>query len=248
MIMELPALIEATLIKRYKRFLADVELDSGELITVHCPNTGAMTACAEPGSRVWLSTSANPKRKYRHSWELARNAVGEMICIHSAKANAIAGEAIEAGVISALCGYDRVRSEVSYGSEKSRIDFLLEGEQGLCYVEVKSVTLATGAAGEGVFPDAVSDRGRKHLRELIAMKAQGHRAVLLFCVLHSAIEWVAPADAIDPKYGETFRRALAAGVEILAYRGAITPARILLCDQLEVRPKQRLDEPMLVPL
>ena len=238
--MELPALVEATLIKRYKRFLADVELDSGELITVHCPNTGAMTGCAQPGSRVWLSTSANPKRKYRHSWELAKNVAGQMICIHSARANAIVGEAIENAVISSLNGYQTLRQEVAYGTEKSRIDFLLEGEQGLCYVEVKSVTLSTEVAGQGVFPDAVSDRGRKHLRELIAMKAMGHRAVLLFCVLHSAIEWVAPADAIDPKYAETFRQALAAGVEMLAYRAVITPAQIVLCDQLEVRPQQTM--------
>jgi len=236
--MELPVLIEATLLKRYKRFLADVELDSGELITVHCPNTGAMTGCAEAGSRVWLSISSNPKRKYRHSWELARNAQGQMICIHSARANAIAREAIESGVITALKDYRNLRQEVAYGDEKSRIDILLEGDQGLCYVEVKSVTLPIDAAGQGVFPDAVSDRGRKHLRELMAMKALGHRAVLLFCVLHSAIEWVAPADFIDPKYGQTFRQALAAGVEILAYRAVINPARIVLADQLEVRERQ----------
>jgi len=237
--MDLPVLIEATLVKRYKRFLADVELDSGEPITVHCPNTGAMTGCADAGSRVWLSTSNNPKRKYRHSWELARNAEGQMICIHSARANEIVREAIEIGVVDALKGYQNLRQEVPYGDEKSRIDLLLEGEKGCCYVEVKSVTLLIDDAGQGVFPDAVSDRGRKHLRELMAMKALGHRAVLLFCVLHSGIKWVAPADLIDPKYGDTFRQALAEGVEILAYKAVITPARIRLCEQLEVRAQQQ---------
>lgn len=237
--MQLPPLIEATLIKRYKRFLADVILADGSTVTIYCPNTGAMTGCAEPGCRVWLSRSTNSNRKYPYTWELVQTAAGDMVCIHSAKANALVREAIEQDVIKELQGYDRISSEVKYGDEKSRIDFLLEREQQQCFVEVKSVTLLL-ADGLGVFPDAVSERGRKHLRELIAMVRRGHRAVLLFCVQHSGIDVVAPADNIDPVYGQTFREALAAGVEILAYRAAPTSQTISLDQPLAVFPQQPL--------
>lgn len=235
--MKLPPLITATLIKRYKRFLADVILDSGEQITVHCPNTGAMTGCAEPGARVWLSSSDNPKRKYPNSWELVQTLAGDWVCIHSAKANSLVKEAIELGQIKELSSYDSIRSEVKYGAEKSRIDLLLESAGQQCYIEVKSVTLLSDN-GLGLFPDAVSDRGRKHLRELIAMVKQGHRAVLFFCVQHNGIERVAPADAIDSQYGETFREAMAAGVEVLAYRANISPLSISLLGRLPVLARQ----------
>jgi sugar fermentation stimulation protein A len=255
--MKLPSLIKATLIKRYKRFLADVRLPSGEVLTVHCPNTGAMTGCAPAGANVWLSTSDNPKRKYQHTWELVETLPGDWICIHSAKANAVVKEAIEntlAGdvVIKELVGYDTLRSEVKCGTEKSRIDFVLEktNEFGLseqCFIEVKSVTLQLSEVteladdaeeGKGIFPDAVSERGRKHLRELIEMKKQGHRAILFFCVFHSGINSVAPADSIDSQYGDVFREALACGVEVLAYRAAISAQEIILKDALPVFDRQ----------
>lgn len=236
--MEFPALVEGVLLKRYKRFLADIELDDGRIITAHCPNTGAMTGCAEPGSRVWLSVSDNPKRKYRHSWELVETAGGYLACIHSARANALAEEAIERGVIKELQGYQSLRREVRFGEEGSRIDILLEQAGGpSCYVEVKSVTLLL-EQGLGVFPDAVSDRGRKHLRELATMALQGQRAVLLFAVLHKGIDRVAPADQIDARYGEAFREAIQAGVEVLAYQAQITATQISLQAPLKVLQRQ----------
>ena len=240
--MKLPPLVKAVLIKRYKRFLADVRLEGGEIITVHCPNTGAMTGCAEAGSTVWLSMSDNPKRKYAHTWELVRGADGNMVCIHSAKANGLVKEAIEAGTVLELADYERIYTEVKYGDENSRIDLLLEKESkgektAKCYVEVKSVTLHVGG-GLGVFPDAVSDRGRKHLRELILMVNHGHRAVLFFCVLHAGIARIAPADLIDKCYGDTFREALSSGVEVLVYSADITPSAIVLTQSLTALERQ----------
>lgn len=238
--MQLPPMQKATLVKRYKRFLADVILASGEQLTVHCPNTGAMTGCADPQSTIWLSTSDNPRRKYRHTWELVQTPAGDMACIHSAKANQLVREAIVGGAISPLDGYDTILSEVKYGNEGSRIDLLLEKGEKQCFVEVKSVTLLL-ANGLGVFPDAVSERGRKHLRELITMVSQGRRSVLVFCVQHSGIDRVAPADSIDPKYGELFREALQAGVEVYAYRADISRQSIVLRDQLPVLDRQPID-------
>lgn len=238
--MRFSRLIKATLVKRYKRFLADVILESGVAITVHCPNTGAMTGCAEPGSSVWLSVSDNQKRKYKHTWELVQTARDEMVCIHSAKANQLVREAIEQGVIEELAAYDNIQTEIKYGEENSRIDLLLARGSEQCFVEVKSVTMLADKNRQGVFPDAVSDRGRKHLRELIAVKQLGHRAVLFFCVLHTGINSVAPADLIDQKYGETFREALAAGVEVFAYRASISPESIELRCPVQVYDCQQL--------
>jgi sugar fermentation stimulation protein A len=235
--MKLADLIEGRLIKRYKRFLADVRLPDNAEITVHCPNTGAMTGCAEPGWRVWLSTSDNPKRKYANTWELVENSDGDLVCIHSVKANVLVKEAIENGVVKELLGYDSLKTEVRFGEENSRADLLLASSSETCFVEVKSVTLKW-ANGLGIFPDAVSDRGRKHLRELIAMRQQGYRAVLFFCVQHTGIERVAPAESIDAKYAETFRQALAAGVEVLAYRANISLGEIVLKEALPVLERQ----------
>ena len=229
--MQLPPLVKATLIKRYQRFLADVVLqDNGETVTVYCPNTGAMTGCDSPGATIWLSVSDNPKRKYRYTWELLQTPQGDSVCIHSARANALVHEAIAGGVIAELGGYDSVRTEVRYGDENSRIDLLLESassELAPCFVEVKSVTLL-GGENRGLFPDAPSARGRKHLRELTAMVAQGHRAVLLFAVLHSGIESVAPAALIDPQYANVLTEAHAGGVEVLAYGASIEVDQITL--------------------
>ncbi|MGL5030859.1 MAG: DNA/RNA nuclease SfsA [Aeromonas sp.] len=216
-----PPLQSGLLISRYKRFLADVELDNGEVITVHCANTGAMTGCAEPGTLVWYSTSDNPKRKLPCSWEIAQSPAGHFICVNTARANQIARELIEQGAIAPLAGYEQLRTEVKYGEENSRIDLLLEdAKKGLCYIEVKSVTLLDERAGAGMgyFPDAVTTRGAKHLRELMAMKAAGHRAVLLFMVLHSGITQMRVAAHIDRQYSLLIEQSMAVGVEILCYR------------------------------
>ncbi|MFT6093021.1 MAG: sugar fermentation stimulation protein A [Pseudohongiellaceae bacterium] len=229
----------ALLIKRYKRFLADVETSNGEVITIHCPNTGAMTNCQEAGSSVWYSTSENPKRKYPNTWELVQAMNGPIIGINTGLANHLVREALEKGVISQLNGYSSIRSEVKYGDQNSRIDFLVEYPNrtptASCYVEVKNVSLCIGN-GEGVFPDAQTLRGQKHLQELMTMRSLGHRAVLIFCVQHSAITSVAPADAIDPEYGRLLRQAKMSGVEILAYQAKfdIPNSSIQLCTDLPV--------------
>ena len=215
-----PPLEQGILIKRYKRFLADVETSNGKVLTIHCPNTGSMKNCAIPGSRVWYSTSANPKRKYPHTWQFIEINKAERVGINTGIANKLVNEAMEQGFISELSGYEVIRAEVAYGEQKSRVDFLLQspGNQlhADCYVEVKNVSLGVGN-GLGLFPDAVTMRGQKHLQELIHMCEKGYRSVLFFCVQHSHIDTVSPADEIDPRYGELLREAAKQGVEMLAY-------------------------------
>jgi sugar fermentation stimulation protein A len=224
--MEFPSpLIPARLIKRYKRFLADVELASGEQITVHCPNTGAMTGCAEPGRNIWLSVSDSKTRKYPHTWELIDTRAG-LACIHSARANAVVSEAVESGLVTALGGYSALKREVKYGTG-SRADMVLEGEGVRCVVEVKSVTLLL-SEDVGAFPDAVSTRARKHLQELQAVVESGERAVIFFCVFHQGIQRVVPARDIDPAYCEALEAALAAGVEAMAWSADVSPSGISL--------------------
>jgi sugar fermentation stimulation protein A len=212
----------ALLIKRYKRFLTDLQRGDGEQMTVHCPNTGSMRNCLEPMAPCWYSTSDSKTRKYAHTLEIVTTPTGDLAGINTARANGLVEEAIAAGVISELQGYPVLRREVAYGDEKSRIDFLLERDAEKCYLEVKNVTLME-QQGQGLFPDAVSERGSKHLRELMQMVREGHRAVLLYCVQHTGIEWVEPADGIDPLYGRTLREAIALGVEVLAYSANILP-------------------------
>lgn len=229
-----PALKQGKLLRRYKRFLADIALADGSEITIHCPNTGSMRNCLFPGEPVWFSTSANPKRKYAHTWELMGTQEGGLIGIHSGNANALAEEAIRLGMISELAGYDSLRREVKYGDENSRIDLLLESAQKpACYIEVKSCTLLEG--GQGYFPDAVSLRGQKHLRELMQVANLGYRAVLLFVVQHTQIFSVAPAEHIDPEYAKLLKMAVLAGVEVLAYRCEISPSEIHLAQACTVR-------------
>ena len=223
-------LFHGTLIRRYKRFLADVELDDGSLVTAHTPNTGSMRGCARPGSRVILSLSANPGRKYPHSWELVHTD-GVWVGINTLLPNRLAREGIEDGTIAELSGYQTIRAEVPYG-EGSRIDLLLSGVRGSCYVEVKNVTLVEG--GRALFPDAVSARGQKHLRELMQVVRLGQRGVNLFVVQRSDGESVSPADAIDPGYGALLREASRAGVELLAYRATVTLAEVRLERRLQV--------------
>ncbi|WBA09059.1 DNA/RNA nuclease SfsA [Salinivibrio kushneri] len=227
-----PPLASATLVRRYKRFLTDVTLANGESLTMHCANTGAMTGCATPGDTVWYSTSDNTKRKYPHSWELNYTQQGHWICVNTARANTLAVEAVQANRIPELVGYRQLQTEVRYGSENSRIDLLLrDDDKPDCYIEVKSVTLL-GEDGWGAFPDAVSTRGQKHLRELMAMAEQGHRAVLLFVVLHSGIEKVTGAPHIDPDYNQLLNQALASGVEVLCYQAQMSPSELNLVNSV----------------
>jgi len=226
--MEFPPLLEGRLLRRHKRFFADVELCSGERVTAHCANTGRMTGVCEPGMRVWLQPNDNPRRRLRYSWVLVEPAPGELACVDTGRANALVAEAITAGRIAALAGYAELRREVRYGVEGSRIDLLLEGDtsgagRADCYVEVKNVTLHLGDArgggersGDGAFPDAVSARGSKHLRELMHAVAAGQRSLLCFHVAHSGIRSVRAAGEIDPHYATTLREALDNGVEVLA--------------------------------
>ena len=223
-------LFPATLIKRYKRFLADVVLPSGETVTVHCANPGSMIGLAAAGARVWLSKSDNPKRKFAHSWELIEVDFGggaELVGINTVHPNALAAEAIAAGAIAELAGYVSPRREVKYG-KSSRVDFLLEGVgRPPCYVEIKNVHLMR-RPGLAEFPDAVTRRGAKHLGELADMAAAGARAVMLFLIQIGSARRFALARDIDPAYGKAFDAARAAGVEMLAYRCRIT------CDGIEV--------------
>lgn len=213
----------AILIQRYKRFLADVRLPNGECITLHCPNTGSMRNCQTPGSRVWYTDSGNSKRKYPCTWQIVENEDGQLVGVNTGLANKLVVEAIQVGRVPELAGFTRLATEVAYGENRSRIDILLETTNGdalapaKCFVEVKNVSLAV-EPGRAIFPDAVTARGHKHMQELMLMRAQGQRAVLLFCVQISDVGIVAPADSIDPEYGRLLRQAAARGVEVLAYR------------------------------
>ncbi|RBO15423.1 DNA/RNA nuclease SfsA [Pantoea sp. 3_1284] len=223
----------ARLVARYKRFLADIVTPEGDLLTIHCANTGAMTGCATPGDTVWYSTSASTTRKYPHSWELTETQSGHWICVNTLRANQLVQEALQQQHIPELSGYTHCRSEVKYGTEKSRIDFLLQAEgRSNCYIEVKSVTLLQN--GKGYFPDAVTVRGQKHLRELSAIAAEGHRAVLLFAVLHTGIEDVSPARHIDAHYAELLVQAQRRGVEVFAYQATLSPEQMQLSRPLPV--------------
>ena len=203
-----------TLIRRYKRFLADVRFDDGEEITAHVANPGAMTGLAEPGLEVWLSPARNPARKLKWSWELAR-IDGRLVGVNTAWPNAIVAEAIEAGMIKPLSGYATLRREVKY-CENSRVDILLgDDARPDCYVEVKNVHLKRALGAE--FPDAVTTRGTKHLVELSAMVAAGHRAVMVYLVQREDCDDFRLAGDIDPTYAKAFAAALDAGVEALCY-------------------------------
>lgn len=218
-------LIRGRLIKRYKRFLADVTLDDGQTITCTCPNTGSMKGLTTPGSLVWVSESDSPTRKYRHTWELVEHDLGKgpaVVGINTNHPNRLVAEAIEAGRIAPLKGYESLRREVKYG-QNSRIDILLEdARKGLCYVEIKNVHLMR-KPGFAEFPDSVTARGAKHLAELSDMVREGHRAVMMFLIQRGDATRISLARDIDPAYGEAFDKAKAAGVEALAYRCRLDP-------------------------
>lgn len=231
--MDLPVpLIEGRLLRRYKRFLADVTIEDGRTITAHCPNTGSMLGCDVPGSRVWLSEHDNPKRKYRHSWELVEAEPGILVGIHTGRTNRLVREAIESGLIAPLDGYESLRAEAVY--DGGRFDFLL-GAPGApdCYVEVKNVTAAV-TGGVAIFPDARSVRGTRHLDDLVRLKEGGERAVMVYCAQRGDAREVRPADDIDPAYGRAMRRAAEAGVELLAYRCELSTRAIRVAQAIPV--------------
>jgi sugar fermentation stimulation protein A len=224
-------LISGRLIKRYQRFLADVELPDGQIITAHCPNSGSMKGCNIPGSPVLLSAQNKPGRKYPYTWEMIF--VNDTWAgINTAHPNLLVSEAIANGEIPELSGYPLLQREARYGRENSRIDILLSNNEKCCYVEVKNVTLVEG--NRALFPDAVTERGQKHLRELMEMVAEGHRGIIFFLVQRGDALSVSPADTIDPTYGQLLRTAVASGVEALAYRALVTPEEIGLSQKLPI--------------
>ena len=222
------------LVRRYKRFLADIVSDAGEALCIHCPNTGSMLNCMGEGARVWFQRSNDPKRKLPGTWELVETPQGRLACVNTARANRLVEEALLDGVIEELAGFTALRREVAYGLESSRVDFRLDYPAGPAYVEVKSVTLGFGDTAVAAFPDAVTLRGAKHLRELAALARDGVRAVQLYCVNLTGIEAVRPASEIDPLYAAALREAVAAGVEVLAYGVEISPEEIRLSRRLPV--------------
>jgi sugar fermentation stimulation protein A len=224
-------LVEATLVRRYKRFLTDTILEDGTEVTAHCPNTGSLLGCKEPGSKIWLRDTQNDKRKYRLSWQ-AIEVDGTWVNVDTGLPNAEVYNAITEDRVPALVGYASAKREVKYGTN-SRIDVLLEDEtKGLCYVEVKNTTLAEGDVA--MFPDAVTSRGLKHLGELAEVVRQGHRAVQFFFVSRDDVKLFRPADDIDPAYCKGLREAAAAGVEVIAYAVSVERDCITLAHELEV--------------
>lgn len=243
-------MLPATLIRRYKRFLADVVMDDGTELTVHCPNSGAMTSCGEPGRPVLISDSGNPKRKLRHTLEMIR--MGRTwVGVNTQRPNRAVDHFVRTGQVPELMGYGDPRKEVRYGEGgRSRIDLLLSdplGERPVCYVEIKNSTYRTPVAAEpdsrpyrrakqytAAFPDAVTERGRKHLRDLEGVVRAGDRGVLFFFIGRADCQRFRPADEIDPAYGGTLREVVENGVEILAYRMRFSPKRLTLVDRLPV--------------
>jgi sugar fermentation stimulation protein A len=226
-----PALQRARLIRRYKRFMADVELADGSVITLHCPNTGSMKNCQPPGAAVLYSDSGNPARKYRHTLEAVQVAHGHWAGVNTARTNQLVAEAILEKRIPGLKRYTTLRREVTFAD--SRFDMALDHADGThTYIEVKNVTLgpADDEPDHGViaFPDAVTERGQKHLLTLMEVIRQGHRAVLFFCVQHTGAKAVRPADEIDPEYGVLLRQATASGVSVMAWRTRISAQEFVL--------------------
>jgi len=203
------------LLRRYKRFLADIETSIGECLTVHCPNTGAMTGCAEPGSRAWYSRSSNPKRKYAHTLEIVETPAG-YVSVNTTRANALVGEGIRDGVIQELAGATELKAEASIPDGHGRFDFAMQTAAGATFVEVKSATLLV-QGDLGAFPDAQSSRALKHVDALLRRVQAGDRGLLIFCAQHCGIGRVRIAHEIDPVYAEAVAAAIQVGVEVLAY-------------------------------
>lgn len=232
-------LIKGTLIKRYKRFMADITLEDGSVVTAHTANSGSMLGCCTPGSLVWLSPASNPDRKLKFTWELVE-VEGQLVGINTSHPNALAAEAIQAGHIPELSGYATLKREVKYG-KNSRIDvFLTAPDRPDCYVEVKNTTLFRAIPGTNtqaaLFPDAVTERGTKHLNELSDMVRDGKRAVMLYMVQRSAdgLGHFSVAEDIDPTYAAALRSALAVGVEALCYSCTVTSSGISVASPLSI--------------
>jgi sugar fermentation stimulation protein A len=224
-------LIRGTLVQRYQRFLADVRLPSGEIVTAHCTNTGSMMGCKEPGSVVYISRSDKKGRRLLYTWEIIE--VGRTwVGINTMLPNRLVAEAIASGTIPELQGYDNVRREV-VTRQGTRLDLRLEGSNGSCFVEVKNVTLAVD--GAAAFPDAVSERGTKHLKELMWLRRKGHRGAVVFVIQRTDCRIFRPADEIDSEYGRWLRRAIKAGIEALPYVAYVTPKEIVLTERLPIR-------------
>lgn len=215
-------LIHGTLIKRYKRFLADIQLADGKIITAHCPNTGTMLSCSAPGSAVYLSISDNPKRKYPHTLEMVRDN-DTWVGVNTSLTNKLVAEAITEGRIPEFADADNVKAEVKTSS-KSRLDLLITQHDQLTYVEIKNCSLAID--GCAMFPDAVTTRGTKHLNELVRLKKEGFDSCIFFLVQRMDADKFRPAAQIDPVYGQTIIEALAAGVQILVYQAEVSPTAI----------------------
>ena len=222
-------LVRGKLIKRYKRFLADVELDDGTVVTAHCTNSGSMKSCLENGAAVYLSPVNDPKRKTKFTWEMIE-INGGWVGINTGNPNILAFEAIRDGRIPELTGYDLVRREVKFGD--SRFDVMAENSSEVCFVEVKNVTYKEGRYA--LFPDAVTTRGLKHLNTLVKVKESGKRAVMLYVVQRGDVEVFAPAREIDPAYAGALENAVKQGVEVLAYVADVSPERIVFGRKLPV--------------
>jgi len=225
-------LVKATILKRYKRFLSDIELSDGSIICAHVPNTGSMTSCWAEGWDVYLSESDNPKRKLKYTLELTDN--GEsLISVNTSMTNKIVQEALSLGIITEVAAYKTIKPEKKVFD--SRIDFYLT-QAGLpdVYLEVKNVTLRTETS-LAQFPDAVTTRGQKHLKDLMKIKEHGDRAIMLYVVNREDVSTFSPADHIDPEYGIILREAIKSGVEVLVYQAKLTPKEITLDSKLKIK-------------
>ena len=209
-----PELIPGTLVKRYKRFLADVKLETGEMVTAHCPNTGSMRGCAEPGRTVYLSSHNNPKRKYKYTWQLIAMPTS-LVGVNTQVPNQLVYQSIDQKLIPELVGYQSILREAKIG-EHTRIDLMLtDGGGKRCYVEIKNCTLVSKTIAQ--FPDAVTSRGLKHLIELENLAEAGHRCMMFYFIQRMDAQVFKPADHIDPAYGRRLRQALKKGIEVVAY-------------------------------
>lgn len=223
-------LLSGTLVKRYKRFFADIQLDSGQVITAHCPNTGSMQGVLTPGNKVWVSHVDDPKRKLKYTWQYVE-VDGVAIGVNTQNPNRLVQEALHEKRIQELTSYNDIRSEVKYGEENSRIDFLLENDSGeKCFVEVKNVHYAQVENGNqtAIFPDSVTTRGVKHLNELMRVVDQGHRAVVIYCLQRSDCKVLRFGAEFDPDYAATAQQALDHGVEMFVYTCILAPSHITL--------------------